>query len=158
MLYLIRTFGRSKKQTSLKVGFSDNLKERFSSYKNHNPFFEVISSREGSRYEETKLHLYLTALGYKENFLEEWFLDCSEVLSKFHENFNKIDRTIWLNRDTLFSKSDFKDKKLNLKRQIYEELRMIHKIEHPKQIDKDWKIESNQKILKRLRTNSEFLD
>ena len=43
-------------------------------------------------------------------------------------------------------------------RQIYEELRMIHKIEHPKQIDKDWKIESNQKILKRLRTNSEFLD
>lgn len=158
MLYLIRTFGRSKKQRSLKIGFSDNLKGRFSSYRNHNPFFEVISSRCGNRYEETKLHLYLTALGYKEEFLEEWFIDCPDVLSKFHESFNKINRTIWLNRDILFSRADFKDKGNELRRKVYEELRMLHNIKHPKQVDKDWKIESNQKILKNLKTNTKYLD
>lgn len=150
MLYLIRTFGRGRKKTALKIGYSGNIKARFTNYKLHNPFFEPISQREGNLVLETKIHLYLTALGYKEKFLDEWFYDCSEVLSCFHTGINKIDKTIWKHRNKLFNKKDFKDSE-NLKTKIYEELRMINIIKNPQEIDKAWKMEFNKKVLKNIR-------
>lgn len=157
MLYLIRTFGRGKNKTALKIGFTDNIKSRFQSYRLHNPFYEQISERKGDRILEAKLHLYLTALGYKESFLDEWFVDSSAVLQEFHADLYKIDRVIWRNRNSLFTRADFKGGN-NLRCVIYEELRMINPIVHPRQIDLDWKIESTQKILKRLRSDSSLID
>lgn len=157
MLYLIRTFGRGKDKTALKIGFTDNIGTRFNSYRVHNPFFEPVSIREGDRILEAKLHLYLTARGFKANFLDEWFLDCSEVLSLFHTKISKINRTIWRNRNTLFSRADFKGGN-DLKEKIYEELRMINPGPYKQQIDLDWKIESNQRILKRMRSDTKLLD
>jgi len=158
MLYLIRTFGRGRNKTALKIGFTDNLKNRSQSYRVHNPFFESVATREGDRILEAKLHLYLTARGYKEDFLDEWFVDCPEVLSLFHTKLSKINRTIWRYRDTLFMRADFKGSGNDLKQKIYEELRMTIPILKPKQIDLDWKIESSQKLLKRMRSDSKLLD
>lgn len=157
MLYLIRTFGRGKNKTALKIGFTDNIKTRSQSYRVHNPFFEPISERQGNRILEAKLHLFLTALGYKEKFLDEWFLDTPNVLKLFHSKISKINKTIWKNRNSLFSRSDFKGNN-DIKCKIYEELRMINHITNPQQIDLDWKIESNQKILKRMKSDSKLLD
>lgn len=157
MLYLIRTFGRGKNKTALKIGFTDNIKDRLQHYRLHNPFFEQISTREGDRILEAKLHLYLTARGYKEKFLDEWFVDCPEVLELFHSDLYKINKTIWRHRNSLFVRADFKGGN-DLKCKIYEELRMINPLKHPKQIDIDWKIESNQKLLRLMRTNSKLLD
>lgn len=158
MLYLIRTFGRGKDKTALKIGFTDNIKTRFQSYLIHNPFFEPVSIREGDRILETKLHLYLTARGFKANFLDEWFLDCPEVLSLFHTKISKINKTIWKSRNALFGRADFKGTGNDLKKKIYEELRMTNPGPYKQQIDLDWKIESSQKILKRLRSDSRLLD
>ena len=157
MLYLIRTFCRLKK-TYLKIGFTDNINLRFNSYEDHNPFFENISSRPGGKYLEMKLHLYLKALGYKEKFKEEWFIDCPEVISLFHQKLGKINKTIWMKRDILFSRADFKETGNQLKKTIYEELRMLNKIIYPRQIDREWKIENNQRLLKNMRKNPIYLD
>ena len=155
MLYIIRTFGRNKNKTALKVGFSDNLKERFQTYRTENPFFEIISTRCGTRIDEEKLHLYLTAKGYKQNFLNEWFLDDPKVISLFHTKISTINKTIWINRDNLFSKSDFKNK---LKMSIYEELRLTHTIKHPKEIDLDWKLDFNRKVLLNIKKKTDIVD
>lgn len=158
MLYLIRTFGRGKDKTALKIGFTDNIKTRFQSYLIHNPFFEPVSIREGDIILETKLHLYLTARGFKANFLDEWFVDCPEVLSLFHTKISKINRTIWKHRNALFKRADFKGSGNDLKKKIYEELRMINPGPYKQQIDLDWKIESNQKVLKKMRSDTKLLD
>ena len=70
MLYLIRSFGRNNK-SALKVGFTDEIKNRVSTYKYHNPFSELISTREGSLLDETRIHTYLRSLGYKLDLLDE---------------------------------------------------------------------------------------
>ena len=158
MLYLIRTFGRGKDKTALKIGFTDNLKNRSQSYRVHNPFFEQIGTRQGDRILEAKLHLYLTARGFKAGFLDEWFVDCPEVLSLFHSKLSKINRTIWKSRDTLFTRADFKGTGNDLKQKIYEELRMINPGPYKKQVDLDWKIESSQKLLKKMRSDTKLLD
>lgn len=156
MLYLIRTFGRGNK-TVLKVGFTDDNKNRSIAYKLHNPLYEPISTREGGLYEEAKLHLYLTALNLKRNILNEWFEDCPDTITLFHASIDKINRTIWRNRSRLFTRADFKSEK-NLKNLIYEELRMIYKPSKYIDIDLEWKRESNQKLLKRMRSDSSLLD
>jgi len=156
VLYLIRTFGR-KNKTALKVGFTDDNKNRSDQYKLHNPLYEPISTREGSLYEEAKIHLFLTALNLKRNILNEWFEDCPDTLTLFHASINKINRTIWNNRSRLFTRADFKSDK-NIKNLIYEELRRIYKPRNYKQIDREWKIESNQKLLKKMRNDTNLLD
>lgn len=162
MLYLIRTFGRGK-ETALKVGFTDDNRNRSNQYKLHNPLYEPISTREGGLYEETKMHLYLTALNLKRNILKEWFEDCPETLTQFHASIGKINRTIWKNRSRLFTRADFKGENMkntkNTKNAIYEELRMIYYNPNRWQIiDNEWKIEYNQKLLKRMRSDSRLLD
>ena len=147
MLYLIRTFGRKK--TGLKVGFTDNLERRLNQYKTENPYHELITTRQGSRVEEAKTHLYLSALGLKELYLQEWFIDCPETLREFHVNPEKRDRTIWNRREQLFSPSDFA--RGNIRLGIYEELRLKHNGEKMGMgIDWEWKKWANKKFLKTI--------
>ena len=124
MLYLVRTHGRGSK-TSLKIGFTDNLPQRMSSYREQNPFFELLSTREGDEKLELYLHLYLEALGFKENFLYEWFKDCYPVMTEFHAPLNKIQRVVWRERNKVFSEKDIKQKGLRLT--LYEDLRFLHR-------------------------------
>ena len=144
-LYLIRTFGRSAKKTALKVGYTSDLKNRIDSYKYHNPFSELISTREGSNLDEVRVHTYLNSLGYKLDVLNEWFKDVDDVIQLFHKPFETMNGVIWKNRDNLFTINDFKSE--NIMNKLYEELKLIQNpvegwkdIFHlPKlKIDKDW--------------------
>ncbi len=146
MLYLIRSFGR--KRTSLKVGFTDKPVSRFLTYRHDNPFHERISTREGSAYDEKLMHLYLESWGFRDNFLDEWFLDVPEVYTLFHAKREKMLKRVWNCRERLFKKDDFKRE--NLKCRIYEDLRLQHRFSSSfsKEIDKVWKIESNKKLIK----------
>ena len=157
MLYLIRTHGRGKK-TSLKVGFTEDISKRKSLYREQNPFYELLSTRLGDEKMEMYIHLYLESLGYKEKFLKEWFIDCPEVLEKFHSSLNKIQRTIWINRDKVFFDKDIFQN--NLKLTIYEDLRFLHRRDSSfkmnKEIDKSWKSYSLKKILKNTKNKYEF--
>lgn len=156
MLYLIRTFGRSEKSRYLKVGFTDSVERRFRVYKTQNPFFESISIREGDEYTETLLHLYLTARGYKADFMVEWFIDCPGVLSEFHVSVDHMKRYIWKCRDQLFKPSDFTGRGDKLKERIYEDLRLQNKDKVMNcAIDKVWREESNKKIIKQLKRKEE---
>lgn len=155
MLYLIRTFGRGKNKTALKVGYAKEIGERLKTYYHHNPFFEFISSRPGELYDELVIHLYLQAGGLKLGILNEWFLDRDEVLQEFHENQSKMLRVIWNNRNTLFSVADFKKSGNELKRRLYEDLRMTrYKDSDCKEIDKIWKTEMNKELLKKMRDDA----
>lgn len=146
MLYLIRSFTRSG--TYLKVGFTDNIERRMRDYLTENPGRELISTRAGDLTEETRMHLYLTACGWKADFLEEWFIDCPEVLSGFHDDLGRINRKIWRERDRLFTSFDFSRR--SLKVQIYESLRFQHRAENLNAllIDREWRKWNLKKDLK----------
>lgn len=152
MLYYIRTFGRGGK-SYVKIGWTDNIDKRQRTYKTDNPLYEPISTREGDELLEKKLHLFLTSLGVKAGFMNEWFIDVPEINTYFHSTIGKLNKTIWKNRDNLFTVSDIKDSGHNIKRKIYEELRMIyqHKSKLNKEIDKAWVRESNLKLIKENR-------
>jgi hypothetical protein len=104
-----------------------------------NPGRELISIRAGDLTEETRMHLYLTACGFKADFLEEWFQDCPEVLLGFHQARGKMDKMIWKKRELVFTSFDFSRR--SLKVQIYEELRFLHRAENLNalMIDKEWR-------------------
>lgn len=148
-LYLIRSFGKGSNKTALKVGFTDNLKSRLINYRSQNPFFELISTRQGSELDECRVHLYLTALNYKTNFLNEWFVDCDDILQLFHKSYEKMNEVIWRFRDKLFSLSDIESN--NIKSKVYEELRLIQSpLKKEKRIDKDWLSIQNKTIIKKF--------
>lgn len=119
MLYLIRTFGRNKK-SSLKIGWTNDMEKRKNQYYIHNPFFELLATRQGTEEDELKLHLYFTILGFKENFLCEWFKDNNRIFQDFHKSINKIEKYIWKYRNLVFRKEDIQNK---LKMKIYWELK-----------------------------------
>ena len=153
MLYLIRTFGRGKDKTALKVGYSGDLDSRLKSYYHQNPFFEPISCREGELYEEELIHLYLRSLGLKLSFLNEWFLDSPETLTEFHASKLKMQAWVWRYRDELFSVKDFKKGGNNIRRRIYEDLRMtMYEPGKEKEIDIEWRKEAGKKVLKDMRS------
>lgn len=158
MIYLIRTFGRTKNKRALKIGFSNDINTRLSNYYHQNPFYEPITTRCGDLYFETKIHLYLEALGYKQSFLNEWFLDIPEVLTEFHTAENKMDKVIWRNRNNLFSKEDFRASGNKLKKRIYEDLRMLfYDSRQITEIDKNWSIVMNKQLLKNMRSNNNII-
>lgn len=152
MLYLIRTFGRGKNKTALKVGYSGDIDSRLKSYYHQNPFFEPISKRMGDLYDEELIHLYLRGLGLKTSFLNEWFLDCDETLKQFHAPKLKMQALVWRERNTLFTLRDFKPGGNALRRRIYEDLRMtLYESRKVLEIDKLWKKEAGKKLLKDMR-------
>ena len=142
---MIRSFTRSG--TYLKVGFTGDIERRMRDYLTENPGRELIGTRAGDLTEETRMHLYLTACGFKADFLEEWFIDCPGVLSGFHDRREKMDRLIWRKREDLFS---FDISRRSLKVQIYESLRFIHRAENLNAltIDKEWRKWNLKKDLK----------
>lgn len=152
MIYIVRTFGR-KNKTALKVGYATNIKERMKTYYHHNPYFEMVTYREGELYDEMLLHLYLQTYGLKLGILNEWFLDRDLTLQRFHDRKDKILRTIWKNRQSLFTIQDFKKDGNELRRRIYEDLRMVMWEGRSLDIDKLWKQESNKTILKNMRSD-----
>ena len=157
MLYLIRSFGRGGK-SYVKVGFSENLENRMGQYRIHNPLFETIAQRPGSIRDEMILHLYLEAFGYKAKFLNEWFIDCPEVLTLFHDDLIiKVPRLVWKMRESLFTIADFSNP---LKREVYEHLRHFWSNGIPKcDLDRDWKFaESREKFKKMKKTLNYFPD
>ena len=137
MLYLIRSFTRTG--TYLKVGYTGDIERRMGEYLVENPGRELISIRAGDLTEETRMHLYLTACGFKADFLEEWFQDCPEVLLGFHQARGKMDKMIWRKRDLVFTSFDFSRR--SIKVQIYEELRFIHRTQNLNilSIDVEWR-------------------
>jgi len=139
MLYLIRSFGPAGKSW-LKVGFTDSIAQRISTYRVSNPGFQLLSIRPGDLTEETRTHLYLTACNLKADFLDEWFLDCPETLQRFHDSTERMDRWIWRKREGLFTAFDFSRRTPKVR--IYEDLRFIHRNDSNNTIynvDKEWK-------------------
>lgn len=156
MLYLIRSWGRGK--SILKVGYTSNLPKRMENYYHSNPLFEKISAREGSLTDEKRLQMYLEFLGYKYSKLDEWFVDCPEVLSLFHESQRKISRVLWRYRDSVWCKEDLKngaDKRL---REIYENLREKNLGDKGKgSIEREYMMIISQETLKRMRTDDYYM-
>ena len=152
MLYLIRSFGRAHGKSSLKVGYTSDITSRMRTYLHQNPFFELISTREGSEYDETCLHLFLSGRGLKEEFLSEWFIDSPDVLSGFHVSLEKAKREIWRKRDLLFGREILMSTD-NLKRRIYEDLRMVNRYSSrplKKEIDQLWERDIRKREYKRI--------
>ena len=77
MLYFI------KSREYYKIGYSDNFKIRLSSYKIHNPDFELIGTREGTRHDEFMYHCYLSQYDTNKNNNTEWFLINDETVINF---------------------------------------------------------------------------
>ena len=105
MIYLLRSYGLGR-SSILKVGYSGNFDNRFSSYFSHNPFILEISKREGDEMFESLLHFYLKSLGYQKKVrgkLDEWYIDCTEVLSLFHISRESLERELWKKRSKYFS-------------------------------------------------------
>ena len=151
MIYLIKTFGPGRNKTALKVGYSGDPVKRFESYRIQNPFFEIVSSREGDQLMETRMHLFLTAVGLKESFLSEWFKDLPQTRELFHAKVSKMNDYIWRFRDSLIKESDIKGRGSQNRLKIYETLRLERPILKARSIDLAWKRESNVKLLKSLK-------
>ena len=151
MIYILRTFGR-KNKTALKVGYAGNIKDRMKTYYHHNPYFEMIACREGDLYDETLIHLYLQTWGLKLGILNEWFLDRNWTLQRFHDRKDKMLKRVWRYRQELFSVQDFKKGGNELKKRIYEDLRMVMWEEKKsKEIDKQWRQIIGKDKLKKMR-------
>ena len=104
MLYLIKSYGpKGKLEPIYKVGYTNYFEKRLNQYFSHNPFIELISTREGDEELETLIHVCLYSLGYKfqrNGRLNEWFCgDLSKIQYIFHstkiylKNFLKKIRT-----------------------------------------------------------------
>lgn len=143
MLYLIRSFTRTG--SFLKVGYSGDIEKRMKQYLVENPGRELVGTREGDLTEETRMHLYLTACGFKAGFLEEWFIDCPEVITGFHQSRSKVDKVVWNNRGKLFTAFDFSRR--SFKVQIYEELRFKFRASNLNllSIDREWRVWNQRK-------------
>ena len=161
MLYMIRTWGRGGK-SMIKIGYTSNLSKRMENYYHSNPFFEKISEREGSLEDEKRLQLYLEVLGYKMGILDEWFVDCPEVLSLFHESKEKISRVLWRYRDSVWKKEDLKQGADQRLRTIYEDLRKLYlpkgAYKAPGQIEREYTMIVAQETLKKMRSEEYMMD
>ncbi len=117
MLYLLRSFGpvkSGKLNYIYKVGYTRNIKKRFEMYKSHNPYIQLISTREGEEFEEKLLHLFLHSYGlgvYK----DEWYSDENrEIINLFHCSLDDIKRRLWRNRESAFNYSEFREEYLHV--------------------------------------------
>ena len=89
MLYLIKSYGpKGRLEPIYKVGYTNYFEKRLNQYFSHNPFIELISTREGDEELETLIHVCLYSLGYKfqrNGRLNEWFCgDLSKIQYIFH--------------------------------------------------------------------------
>lgn len=100
MLYLFGSGAWKNSRRIVKIGFTDNLEKRKTNYYHYNPLGEILSTREGTKKDELRLHLRL--FDHRVEFLEEWFYDEQEVFDVFNEDYEKINEWLWERRtDTL---------------------------------------------------------
>jgi len=124
MIYLIRSYG-ARGISSLKVGYSDNIKNRLRVYLDHNPHCELIALREGGEFEEKLLHIYLHLFNLGK-FSNEWYIDEDVVIQYFHHPTERIKRVVWKNREKVFGHLGMRNKQLILENSllnIYSRLR-----------------------------------
>lgn len=108
MLYLIRSYGPGGKKI-YKVGYTGFIKKRLNQYFNHNPFIELISTREGDEELETLIHVCLYSLGYKFQIhgrLNEWFCgDLSKIQYIFHSTKKYLEKILKKIKTNLYIKN-----------------------------------------------------
>lgn len=73
MLYLIED------RDFLKIGYTANLESRMKTYKTHNPHVVLLSSKDGNRVDEKKLHSLCKEYLYD----TEWFYNNDKVKEIF---------------------------------------------------------------------------
>lgn len=74
MLYLIED------RDYLKIGYTKDINSRWKNYQLHNCYAKLISTKEGSRMDEIKLHDLCKDYSYK----GEWYYNCKEVKDIFN--------------------------------------------------------------------------
>ena len=160
MIYLIRSYGK-RDISSLKVGYSDNIKNRIRTYLDHNPHCELVALREGGEFEEKLLHIYLHLFNLGK-FSNEWYKDENKVVQFFHHSRETIKRVIWKNREKIFGHLEMRNKQLILENSllnIYSRLRKMFKSDSgkPKKIDlkyskafKEFDLNTTEEIEKHL--------
>ena len=153
MLYLIKSYGPKGKKI-YKVGYTTNLDNRLNQYFSHNPFIELISTREGDEELEKLIHVCLYSLEYKftkGGKLDEWFTgDLNKIQYIFHSTKKYLEKVIWRNRDKSFSVdsiSNINSDSFKLLRRLYKEYN--YRINGNKYITKDDKV---------IKTNTSNLD
>ena len=142
MLYLIRSYG-IKGKSILKLGYTDSYERRMSQYFYSNPFFQIVSVREGDDILEKLFHYYLYFLGYQfkiDGKLDEWFIDTPEIYQLFHISQETLEKKIWKHRNEIFNKdkiiSPIDNKDSFLFNYLYDKNQDSFKAERIKTIDK----------------------
>lgn len=69
MIYLISNI--TPDIALLKIGYTNNINKRMSTYKTHNPTFNLLYVGEGNKENEKFLHLYFER--YRHESSKEWF-------------------------------------------------------------------------------------
>ena len=153
MLYLVKSYGPREKKI-YKVGYTTNLDNRLNQYFSHNPFIELISTREGNEELEKLIHISLYSLGYKftkGGKLDEWFTgDLNKIQYIFHSTKRYLEKVVWRNRDKAFSVDsigNINSDSFKLLRRLYKENN--YRINGNKYITKDDKV---------IKTNTSDLD
>ena len=85
MIYLI------KSNEYLKIGYTNNLDSRTKAYNTHNPDYEIIGTKPGTKTDETRLHKLCRNYHYD----KEWFYDTPYVREVFetYESFHKTTKS-----------------------------------------------------------------
>ena len=153
MLYLIKSYGPKGKKI-YKVGYTTSLDNRLNQYFSHNPFIELISTREGDEELEKLIHISLYSLGYKftkGGKLDEWFTgDLNKIQYIFHSTKKYLEKVIWRNRDKAFSVDSIS----NINSDSFKLLRRLYK-------ENNYRINGNRYITKDnkvIKTNTSDLD
>ena len=154
MLYLIKSYGpKGRLEPIYKVGYTNSFEKRLNQYFSHNPFIELISTREGDEELETLIHISLYSLGYrfqKDGRLNEWFCgDLSKIQYIFHSSKRYLEKVVWRNRDRAFSVDD-----INIRSDSFKLLRKLYK-------ENNYRINGNRYITKDnkvIKTNTSDLD
>ena len=76
MLYLI------KSGKYIKIGYTQNLEKRLKEYSTHNPDYEILDTRKGTRSDETYLHKLLSKYRVDKT---EWFSYSNYIIKVFKE-------------------------------------------------------------------------
>ena len=80
MIYLIRV--KYEEVTLLKIGYTKNIKKRFSQYMTENPLAELLDKREGDKRVEFSLHKFFAK--YKFDKRNEWFYYDDYIIDNFN--------------------------------------------------------------------------
>ena len=96
--YIYLVMVEYKDKTLLKIGYTKTLNERMDTYELHNPDFQLLKIREGSRRLEGYMHKKFEKYAYPKR--DEWFYFNEEII----EGFNTLEEKIFLDIEKLKAK------------------------------------------------------